>query len=167
VSDEKDTESVDELLGVDDSKLKFAKKHLRIQRAKTLPSKAAAPKPAKQGGARGKEHKGKEQGSRTATATARPAMSRPAGPIPKGNPLLGEKIRGLSKDERKVAKSADEERQARRMAKKKLRGKMDVEKGAVKLLPSKGEKARGKKVVAKKSRVRSSHALSKMKGSRA
>lgn len=152
---------MDELLGVDDSKLRFAKKPLRIQRAKTLPSQRPKPTTIDP-----KARPSKPDQKPTKTYS-KPTL-KPTGPAPKGNPLLGAKIRDLSKDERKVAKAADEDRQTRRLAKKKLRGKMgaEAEKGAVKLLPSKGEKARGKKVVAKKSRVRSSNALAKMKGSR-
>jgi len=47
----------------------------------------------------------------------------PAAPIviPKGDPLLGEKLAGLSKDERKQRKSTDVDRVARRLAKKKAR----------------------------------------------
>lgn len=154
------------MLGIDDSKLRFAKKPLRIQRAKTLPS---APKPAPKPTAAVATGSTKPGQFTKPGQTARPAP-RPVhtGPIPKGNPLLGDKIRDLSKEDRKVAKSTDAERQARRMAKKKLRGKMgkEQEKGAVKLVATKGEKARGKKVVAKKGRVRSSNALQKMKGSR-
>lgn len=159
------------MLGIDQAKLRFAKKPLRVQRAKTLPS-ANVVKPAAKAaagssvnGANKKDSTPKDKGKKP-VAAARPLQS---GPIPKGNPLLGEKIKNLSKEDRKAAKSADDERQARRLAKKKLRGKMgsEAEKGAVKLHATKGEKARGKKVVAKKSRVRSSNALTKMKGSRA
>lgn len=167
-ADSQDGESVDELLGVDASKLRFAKKSLRIQRAKTLPSQKPVGKSASvdaKAAAR-PQSKSSAPGGKPAFTKA---ASKPTGPMPKGNPALGEKIRSLSKDERKVAKAADDDRQARRLAKKKLRGKMgaEAEKGAVKLLPTKAEKARGKKVVAKKSRVRSSNALAKMKGSRA
>lgn len=41
--------------------------------------------------------------------------------IPKGDPSLGEKLIGLSKEERKQRKSTDLDRLARRLAKKKLR----------------------------------------------
>lgn len=41
--------------------------------------------------------------------------------LPKGDPSLGEKLAGLSKEERKKRKSADPDRLARRLAKKKLR----------------------------------------------
>jgi len=161
---------VDEVLGIDQAKLRFAKKPLRVQRAKTLPSSNVGKPAAK--AATGTTANGANKNAPAAKDKAKkPAAAKPlqSGPIPKGNPLLGEKIKNLSKEDRKVAKSADDERQARRLAKKKMRGKMgsEAEKGAVKLHATKGEKSRGKKVVAKKSRVRSSNALTKMKGSRA
>lgn len=163
LTNDQDTDSVDEVLGMDDSKLRFAKKPLRIQRAKTLPS---APKPAPKPVAASTTKPGQPgKPGQTARPAPRPVHT---GPIPKGNPLLGDKIKDLSKEDRKAAKGEDADRQARRMAKKKLRGKMgkEQERGAVKLSATKGEKASRKKVVAKKGRVRSSNALQKMKGSR-
>ena len=53
-------------------------------------------------------------------------------PVPKGDPSLGERLAGLSKDKRKEAKASDPTRVARRLAKKKARAslaKMDVKKG--------------------------------------
>ena len=85
--------------------------------------------------------------------------------VSKGDPALGDKLKDLSKEDRKLAKATDAERQARRLAKKQKRVAMQrEEKGAVKLGPTKGHGHKADK--AKKSRVRSSHALSKMKGSR-
>lgn len=90
--------------------------------------------------------------------------------MPKGNPLLGEKIKDLPKDERKLVKATDAERQARRLAKKKLRGGMEKDSrssGAVKVTLGRGDKERSFKAPkAKKGRVRSGNALKKMKGSR-
>lgn len=171
MADDKDAESVDEVLGLEASSLRFAKKQMRVQRARTLPS--AIPKSKSQPASSTSKPAGQKATAQGSTNTkSNPVKSAsvkqtPIGPIPKGNPLLGEKIKNLSKEERKAAKSEDSDRQARRLAKKKMRGKMggETEKGAVKLLPSKGEKGR-KKVVAKKGRVRSSNALAKMKGSR-
>ena len=84
-----------------------------------------------------------------------------------GNPQLGDKLKDLSKEERKAAKATDADRQARRLAKKKLRHAMKEEKGAVKLGPSRADRDKGKKLAGgKKSRVRSDKAYSKMKGTR-
>lgn len=81
---------------------------------------------------------------------------------------MGEKLKELSKDERKAAKASDADRQARRLAKKKLRHAMAKEdKGAVKLGPARGDRDKGKKLAGgKKSRVRSDKAYSRMKGTR-
>jgi len=157
-----DRESVDEMISLPSSKLKFAKKPLRVQPCKTLPPHVRI---------HGKQPEAKDgdKGKGKAGAAAKPAKKAlPAGPIPRGNPALGEKLKDLSKEERKLAKATDAERQARRMAKKKLKvAKAHMETGAVKLAATKAEKKRTeKKVTAKKGRVRSSHALAKMKGSR-
>lgn len=94
-----DRTCVDELLALEETKLKFAKRKLRVQRCKTLP------------------------GSKF-PATTTPKSEKPAPAaivVPKGDPLLGEKLAGLSKDERKQLKSTDVDRVARRLAKKKAR----------------------------------------------
>lgn len=133
------------MLALDHKKLKFAKKPLRLQQCKTLPTIKKPPPTA-------------EPKSKTAVKP---------GPMPKGNPELGDKIRDLSKDERKVVKSADADRQARRMAKKKMKMAMgkEQERGAVKL-DSGRRKDKLAKPKAKKGRGRSAHAISKMKGAR-
>jgi nucleolar protein 12 len=157
---------VDEMLAIDIKKLKLAKRPLRVQRCKTLPTPPLKTR----------------KGSSTSTATANKSgassskvkpktLYSKSTPMPKGNPLLGEKIKDLSKDERKVAKATDAERQARRMAKKKLKAagavRVDKEKGAVKLGgEKKSKKFDPSKKAAKKGRARSDNAVSKMKGSR-
>ena len=92
---------MDEVLAMEESKLKFAKRTLRIQRCKTLPNgskrdKAAAPR----------------------NATVNKAAGPSTASVPKGDPSLGEKLAPLSKEERKQFKAADPNRLARRMAKK-------------------------------------------------
>jgi len=147
-----DRESVDELLAMDFAKLKFAKKPLRVQPCKTLPPPSST-RPAK-----------------STTSDSKAPKAKPVKPasIPKGDPKLGEKLKGLSKEERKVAKSADADRQARRMAKKQFKAGNAIakEKGAVKLGGTRTAGERKMKIKAKKGRVRSEHALTKMKGSR-
>jgi len=107
-----DRACVDELLALEETRLKFAKRKLRVQRCKTLPgSKIPSKAPPK--------HK------ETTAAIV----------IPKGDPLLGEKLAGLSKDERKQRKSMDADRVARRLAKKKAR---------MALAPGIGMKSQGK-----------------------
>ena len=95
--------------------------------------------------------------------------------VPKGNPLLGESIKDLSKEDRKVAKSADAERMARRVAKKKARTALERSGGVsggtggmkerVKLDggmgAAKAKRKPGVNLKAKKSRTRSSNAADK------
>ena len=96
-----DRACVDELLALEETKLKFAKRKLRVQRCKTLPSSTT---------------------KSPVTASAPKHKEAPTAiVIPKGDPLLGEKLAGLSKDERKERKSTDVDRVARRLAKKKAR----------------------------------------------
>ncbi|KAG2068446.1 hypothetical protein BDR04DRAFT_1103272 [Suillus decipiens] len=94
---------VDETLAMEESKLKFAKRKLRVQRCKVLPKSSATDKAA---------------ASKTTSTGAAPS---PSIDVPKGDPSLGEKIATLSKEERKQIKAADADRLARRMAKKKAR----------------------------------------------
>lgn len=139
---------MEELLALDAQKFRFAKRPLRVQPCKTLPTAA-----------RGKGDKSGKQDS--ATKTPRPTS------IPKGNPKLGEVLKDLSKEERKVYKSSDADRQARRLAKKKMKAgfERDQNTGAVKL-DSGWSKDKHVKPKAKKSKGRSASAVSKMKGSR-
>jgi nucleolar protein 12 len=151
------------VLALPEEKLKYNKRKLRVQRCKTLPGK---PKPTPG-----------DTSAKDAAAAAAAALkyqdprkthpnntSKPL-PLPKGNPLLGEQIKDLSKDERKVAKATDADRLARRMAKKKARVTMDKQGGpankreSVKLGSFGGKNAKGKTdLKAKKSRTRSEHA---------
>jgi nucleolar protein 12 len=91
-----DQECVDELLALEEEKLRFAKRKLRVQRCKTVPGD-------------------KLQVNPKTRVVAAPLV------IPKGDPALGERLAGLPKDERKQLKSSDADRVARRMAKKKAR----------------------------------------------
>lgn len=155
---------MDEVLAMDAKKLKFAKKPLRVQACKTLPPAALLK-------ARAAASTASRSASKTVAGQSATSRAAPAGPPPKGNPALGEKLAGLSKEERKLAKAADADRQARRLAKKKARHVLDKqETGAVKLDMSRAERAAGKRKAvqkSKKGRVRSEAAISKMKGSRA
>ena len=139
---------MDEILALSSTKLRFAKRLLRIQACKTVP-----PKPAT-------VHAVDPKNSKVKTAKSEA--------IPKGDPKLGELLKGLSKEERRIAKSADADRQARRLAKKRLKIKagLDKEKGSVKLGVTRVAGDRKPKIKAKNGRIRSEHALAKMKGSR-
>ena len=170
-----DRECVDEILALDPSKLKFAKRKLRVQRCKTLPGgpklRAAKPPPR----------------TSSSTSTSAPAKGKPSSRsehpqraprlvpthVPKGNPELGAKLAHLPKEERKKVKATDADRVARRLAKK--RAKALAEKGIKSRAGGERERVRkraserkdgghghgGKKEKPKK-RVRSGKALMKM-----
>ncbi|KAF4617160.1 hypothetical protein D9613_005949 [Agrocybe pediades] len=102
-----DRECVDELLALEEDKLKFAKRKLRVQRCKTVP------------------------GAKEVVNQKQKKSRGPPVPIvvPKGDPRLGEKLAGLPKEERKQLKSTDADRVARRLAKKKARMAMKPDVG--------------------------------------
>ena len=157
-------ECVDEILTLEPTRLKFAKRKLRVQRCKTLPG-ATLPKSAKRAPSTTATAKGSQRLTQRPTSTGAP--SRPP-VVPKGDPALGSRIAGLSKEDRKKAKAGDADRVARRLAKK--RAKALADKG-VKSRPDdvlktrkrhgdvKGAKGQGSN---KKGRVRSGKALAKM-----
>ncbi|EIW66582.1 hypothetical protein TREMEDRAFT_70147 [Tremella mesenterica DSM 1558] len=152
-----DRESVDEIIALNSTKLKLAKRDIRVQQCKTLPSATVKPSPI--------TNLKSSDKTKPKTTSARSIITT----IPKGNPALGEKLKDLSKEERKMAKSTDADRQARRLAKKKLRHGMarNEEKGSVKLNPTSAERASKRaKVISKKGRVRSEKAVARMKGQR-
>ncbi len=89
------------------SKFKFAKRKLRVQRCKTIPGSAKKVDPTPSNSSRTKSQ---HPPPRTTVIT-----------IPKADPSLGERLSGLSKEQRKLVKSTDPVRAARRLAKKKAR----------------------------------------------
>ncbi|KAG7088611.1 hypothetical protein E1B28_012585 [Marasmius oreades] len=97
-------ECVDEILALEPSKLKFAKRKLRVERCKTLPgvSMKLSSKP------------------KSSVKSSKPSRPTPVS-VPQGDPSLGEKLAHLSKEDRKKVKATDPERLARRLAKKKAR----------------------------------------------
>jgi nucleolar protein 12 len=103
---------------MDEAKLKFAKRKLRVQRCKTVPggSITSTPRPA--------------TGDSKFPVSARlraPAVPISIPSIPKGDPSLGGKLAHLPKDQRKQIKSTDADRVARRLAKKKARNALAKE----------------------------------------
>ncbi|KAJ7744701.1 hypothetical protein B0H16DRAFT_1422517 [Mycena metata] len=109
-----DRECVDEILALaktdeGKTKLKFAKRTLRVQRCRALGASSSAAK--------------------LADATAKSAASKskssyPAAPPKRGDPTLGARLAHLDKDARKAAKKADADRLLRRAEKKKLGTRM-------------------------------------------
>lgn len=156
---------MEEVLAMDAKQIKFAKRTLRVQPCKTIPTANTLQNTIKKvaAGARGGASSNKKD------KTKKPYVRQ--GVIPKGDPLLGEKLKNLSKEERKNIKSSDADRQARRLAKKKAKMSLekDKAKGAVKLTLTKSEREKtsaSKKPKAKKGKKRAPSAVAKMKGSR-
>ncbi|WWC87892.1 uncharacterized protein L201_002790 [Kwoniella dendrophila CBS 6074] len=169
-----DRESVDEILAMDSKKIKFAKRYLRVQPCKTLPSANTLNNTIKKlaSAGTGGTSSSKNNDDKSKTKSISKSFTRSnGGIIPKGDPKLGEKLKDLSKEERRVIKNSDSDRQARRLAKKKSKHLLEKnqERGAVKLNLSKSERERGKnaKPKAKKGKIRGPNAIAKMKGSRA
>jgi len=97
-------------------KLKFAKRKLRVQHCKGSSGTSQPDRGTK----------GSKKRELIQTATAPPQGGRSSAPYPvlkhvKGDPKLGERLKGLSKEERREAKKSDAVRQARRLAKKQAR----------------------------------------------
>ncbi|KAF5360334.1 hypothetical protein D9756_005093 [Leucocoprinus leucothites] len=172
-----DRECVDEILTLQPTQLKFAKRKLRVQRCKTLPGTKLSSSlksslktlPA-----------ASSQASTSTSKDSKPQNSTPPTPIviPKGDPSLGNKLAAMSKQERKAVKAADADRVARRLAKKKARmamgtskdrasGEGGVEKKRVRERVRKGagdggeRKGKSGKDVKKRTRVRSDKSLEK------
>lgn len=117
---------MDEILALEEGKLKFAKRKLRVQRCKTIPGSSIPTKNLTADNHKSKTAKAKsksQQPPQTKKATKQGHPVQPPKPIivPKGDPKLGDKLAHLSKGERKQAKAADADRIARRLAKKKAR----------------------------------------------
>ncbi|QRV92788.1 RNA recognition motif protein [Ceratobasidium sp. AG-Ba] len=113
-----DRASADEILAIEAGTIKLAKRKLRIQRCKTLPG-ATLPK------LKPKERPSDVRPPKSPTLTSRRSS---APTVPRADPALGDRIRSLSKEERKAVKSSDADRVARRLAKKKAR--VEMERGA-------------------------------------
>jgi len=143
-------------MALDQAKLKLNKRNIRVERCKnvtspavsrSLPHPAAGERAPKLDNNTQRAARNKEQASRSNIAS-----------IPKGDPALGDRLRGLDKAARHAAKAADPSRQARRLAKKKARHALE---GAGAVLGK--IKPRGKpKVKAKVSRARSAKSVAKL-----
>ncbi|KAG7445534.1 uncharacterized protein BT62DRAFT_932633 [Guyanagaster necrorhizus] len=114
-----DRQCVDEVLALEEAKLKFAKRTLRVQRCKTLP--------------------GKRQ-TTSSVSTGTKTSVQPS--IPAGDPSLGDRLAHLTKEARKHVKSTDADRVARRLAKKKAR--LSLGKEGVKMHGKERERSRKK-----------------------
>jgi nucleolar protein 12 len=108
---------------MEEVKLKFAKRKLRVQRCKTIPGSAkvkSAPA-ARPSTASTTPHvlssTPKIRGGKALLTSRMPTTVS----VPKGDPSLGTRLANMSKEERKQAKSSDADRLARRAAKKKAK----------------------------------------------
>ncbi|GLB38746.1 putative RNA recognition motif containing protein [Lyophyllum shimeji] len=162
-----DRQCVDEVLALEPGKLKFAKRKLRVQRCRTLPGSSVS---TRQATASTKPKANDKEGSKNGKPMRAPVPI----VVPKGDPSLGKRLAHLPKEARKQLKSADADRVARRLAKKKARmamaskGGMEL-KGKVRVRERvrKSEAGEGKKKAnagTKKRRVRSEKALAKFNG---
>ncbi|OSC97233.1 hypothetical protein PYCCODRAFT_1419900 [Trametes coccinea BRFM310] len=172
-----DRECVDEVLALEEGKLKFAKRKLRVQRCKTLPGgpKLKTVKPArgaasaKSNAAASKLGQGKPGQRPDQGWQKRTGVPLVPAKVPKGNPELGAKLASLPKEERKRVKAQDADRVARRLAKK--RAKALAEKGVKsrvdreRVRKPRSEKKAGGREKGKekpKKRVRSGKAIAKL-----
>ncbi|KAJ1303601.1 hypothetical protein OPQ81_011784 [Rhizoctonia solani] len=130
-----DRASVDEILAMEPGTIKLAKRKLRIQRCKTVPG-VSLQKPKTAPHEDKVKHSKKPEGDSSQKPDRQKARTIQSSPvIPRADPALGERIRSLSKDERKSVKASDADRVARRLAKKKA--KIASERGARKASKSK------------------------------
>jgi len=97
-------------------KLKFAKRKLRVQRCKG-PSGTSQP----DRGTKGDKKRELIQKGTAPKPGGKSSASDPVRKHVKGDPKLGERLKGLTKEERKEAKKGDAIRQARRLEKKKAK----------------------------------------------
>ena len=167
---------MDEVLALEEGKLKFAKRKLRVQRCKTIPGSSVSTKhltaDVHKHGKTKAQSQSKSNSQPQSIGVKRSQPSQPSAPIvvPKGDPKLGEKLVKLSKEERKKAKAANADRIARRLAKKKAKMAMDVElkgrtsegKKHVRMRKRANEKGKAKTGKEKKGRVRSEKSIAKL-----
>ena len=171
---------MDEVLALEQDKIKFAKRKLRVQRCKAItPASTSSRKKTEKGipvsSSSPQKSKVAIGGTITNPRSSGPTFIRTPAPgsIPKGDPNLGKQLEHLSKEDRKKEKAANADRVARRLAKKQVKTAMVKE--SSKFGGDGGGKERARvrkkgggpggplsgKTKAKKSRVRSDASLAK------
>lgn len=139
---------MDEILALEQEKIKFAKRKLRVQRCKatTSASTPARKKTEKRTASSSSPQKGKTPtgGTITNPRSSGSASVRIPTPrsIPKGDQNLGKQLEHLSKEQRKQEKAANAERVARRLAKKQVKAAMAKEKSKFRMDGKGKERAR-------------------------
>lgn len=111
---------------MDPDSIKFAKRKLRVQRCKTVTGQHIEDAKTKisrttEISSLNKTSSNYPNDKQRTSTTFDPSMRTKIPEIPKGNPYLGQKLIGLSKEMRKQVKATDHDRLARRLAKKKAR----------------------------------------------
>ncbi|CAE6350227.1 unnamed protein product [Rhizoctonia solani] len=123
-----DRASADEILAMEPGTIKLAKRKLRVQRCKTVPG-VSLQKPKASHADKIKDSKDSSEGGPSSKpGHQKPRVIKSTPVIPRADPGLGERIRTMSKKERKSVKASDADRVARRLAKKKA--KIVAERGA-------------------------------------
>ena len=124
---------MDEILALEQGKVKFAKRKLRVQRCKTatlasMPSKKKTEREVP-GSSLSQRVKTSTGGTVTNPRSSGSTLIRvpTPGSVPKGDPNLGKKLEHLSKEDRKKEKAANADRVARRLAKKQVKAAMTKE----------------------------------------
>lgn len=126
---------MDEILALEEGKVKFAKRKLRVQRCKaTTLTSTPSKKNTEKGVPVSSSSPRKSKTTTTGGVVTNPRSSGPTpirvpppGSIPKGDPNLGKQLEHLSKEERKKEKAANADRVARRLAKKQVKAAMTKE----------------------------------------
>ena len=123
---------MDEILALEEGKIKFAKRKLRVQRCKAVTSSTVpAKRKTEKGTAVSPSSLWKSKTPTGGTITDRlssGSSSTTPKAIPKGDPNLGKQLEHLSKEERKREKAANADRVARRLAKKQVKATMTKDK---------------------------------------
>ena len=125
---------MDEVLALEQGQVKFAKRKLRVQRCKAIPSASTPFKKKTEKGMSISSSSPQKSKAATGGTIMNPHSSGPMpirvptpGSIPKGDPNLGKQLKHLSKEERKKEKAANAGRVARRLAKKQVKATMTKE----------------------------------------
>ena len=122
---------MDEVLALEQGKVKFAKRKLRVQRCKattlaTTPSKKKTERGAPVSSSSPQKGRTSTGGTITNPRSSGSTLIRvpTPGSVPRGDPNLGKKLEHLSKEDRKKEKAANADRVARRLAKKQVKAAM-------------------------------------------
>lgn len=170
----KDRECVDEMLALDTLRVRLSKRKVRLERCNTTRAAAAAKaklKAEEKAAAKSEKQAARESALKAKGKELQRASRALQSTAASARPDIGEELKDLPKADRKALKLSDEDRQARRLAKKQVsREKLKLEKAKEVLdkklkATNKGGKADSKRArtdsAPKKTRIRSAKAASK------